>query len=218
MTKTCRLFARVAVIAAVGALAPGLAHAQLGGRSAEEWIKTLDSADRLQGLKIAEVVDALKLTPGQIVADIGAGAGAFTLPLARAVRPGGTALAVEVDEKLLEHIAETATEGGVTNVVTVYGEYDDPLLGGDVDLALIHDVLHHIENRELYLKNLAGYLKPTGRVVIIDYIPGMGGHRDDEQMQLSRSQVTALMAQAGMKLVEEVDGLFDNKFFVIYAK
>lgn len=218
MTKTIRLFAHYAVVAAVGVLGPAHTYAQLGSRSADEWIETLDSVDRLQGLKIAEVIDALELTPGQIVADIGAGAGAFTLPLARAVRPGGTALAVDVDEQLLEHIAETATEEGVVNVVTVYGEYDDPLLGGDVDLAFIHDTLHHIQNRELYLRNLAGYLKPSGRVAIIDYIPGMGGHRDDEQMQLSQSQVTALMAQAGMTLVEEVEGLFDNKFFVIYGK
>jgi predicted methyltransferase len=68
------------------------------------------------------------------------------------------------------------------------------------------------------ISRIAGYLKPTGRIAIIDYIPGMGGHRDNEQMQLSQDQVTALMTQAGMKLVEEVDGLFDNKFFVIYGK
>jgi len=154
MTRaTICLYTLFAVIAAVGALAPVPAYAQLGSRSAGEWMKTLDSSDRIQGLKIAEVVDALGLAPGQVAADIGAGTGAFTLPLARAVRPGGTALAVEVDQQLLEHLAETAIEQGVANVVTVHGEFDDPLLGGVVDLAFIHDVLHHIENREVYLKN-----------------------------------------------------------------
>lgn len=213
---------RTAVLATVAAVGVtfGMAHpaaAQLGGRSAEEWIKTLESANRLKGLKIAETVAALKLKPGQIVADIGAGTGVFSLPLARAVRPGGTLYAVEVDEKLLEYITETATEQGVVNVQPVYAEYDDPLLPAEVDLAFIHDVLHHIEKRDVYLKNLAGYLKPSGRVAVIDFIPGRGGHRDDGKMQLTKDQVAALMAQAGLKPVQELD-LFDEKWFVVYGR
>ena len=86
------------------------------GRSAEEWMKTLDSPARVQGLKITEVIAALKLKPGMLVADIGAGTGVFSIPLARAVRPGGKLYAVEVDEKLLAHIVEVGTEQGVTNI------------------------------------------------------------------------------------------------------
>ena len=209
----------LAGVAAVGltfVVAPPAA-AQLGGRSAEEWIKTLESSNRLQGLKIAEVVAALELKPGQIVADIGAGTGVFSLALARAVRPGGRLYAVEVDEKLLEYITETATEQGVANVQPVYGEYDDPLLPAEVDLAFIHDVLHHIENRDVYLKSLAGYLKPSGRVAVVDFVPGRGGHRDDGKMQLTKDQVAALMAQAGLKPVREFN-IFDDKWFVVYGR
>jgi ubiquinone/menaquinone biosynthesis C-methylase UbiE len=193
------------------------AAAQLGTRPAEEWIKTLESTNRVQGLKIAETVTALKLKPGQIVADIGAGTGVFSLPLARAVRPGGTMYAVEVDEKLLEHILETAGEQGVSNIQPVFGEYDDPLLPVEIDLAFIHDVLHHIEKRDIYLKHLAGYLKPSGRIAVIDFKAGVGGHRNDAAMQLSQEQVTAMMAQAGLKPVEDI-GLFEDKWFVIYGK
>jgi len=86
----------VALCAAVTiAGVPRAALAQLGGRPAAEWIKTLESSERLAGLKIAETVAALKLQPGRIVADIGAGTGVFSLPLDRAVRPGGTLYAVE---------------------------------------------------------------------------------------------------------------------------
>ena len=193
------------------------AAAQLGTRSAEEWIKTLDSPNRLQGLKISEVVAALKLKPGMVVADIGAGTGVFSLPLARAVRPGGKMYAVEVDEKLLEHVIEQGTEQGVTNIEPVFAEFDDPLLPPGVDLAFIHDVLHHIEKREVYVKNLAGYLKPGGRIAVIDFKPGVGGHRDDPKMQLSQEQVTAMMAAVGLKPAEEVK-LFEDKWFVIFVK
>lgn len=197
--------------------APRAALAQLGGRPAAEWIKTLEASDRLGRLKIAETVAALKLQPGMIVADIGAGTGIFSLPLARAVRPGGTVYAVEVDESLLEYLMEQATEQGVANVQAVFAEYGDPLLPLAADFAFIHDVLHHIEKRDVYLKNLSRYMKPTGRIAIIDFIPGAGGHRDDAKMQLSVNQVAGLMAQAGFKPIEDIK-LFDDKWFVVYGR
>ena len=193
------------------------AAAQLGSRTAEEWMKTLDSPQRLQGLRIPEVVAALKLKPGMLVADIGAGTGVFSLPLARAVRPGGTLYAVEVDEKLLEHVVELGTEQGVTNIEPVFAEFDDPSLSQPVDFAFIHDVLHHIEKRDVYLKNLAGDLKPGGRIAVIDFKPGAGGHKEDSKMQLGQEQVTAMMAAVGLKPAEEVK-LFEDKWFVIFAK
>jgi ubiquinone/menaquinone biosynthesis C-methylase UbiE len=204
-----------AFVAAVGLAQP--AAAQLGGRSAEEWMKTLDSPTRIQGLKIAEVIEALKLKPGTLVADIGAGTGVFSIPLARAVRPGGKLYAVEVDEKLLAHIVEVGTEQGVTNIEAVFAEYHDPLLPPGVDLAFIHDVLHHIQDRDTYLKNLAGYLKPGGRIAVIDFKTGAGGHRNDPGMQLGQEQVTAMMAKVGLKPAEEI-ALFEDKWFVIFAK
>lgn len=213
--RLSNVLASAAIVVAAGWPQP--AAAQLGTRPAEEWIKTLDSPTRLQGLKIDEVIAALKLKPGQLVADIGAGTGVFSVALARAVRPGGKVYAVEVDEKLLEHIVETATEQGVTNIEPVFAEYNDPLLPPGVELAFIHDVLHHIEDRTTYMKNLAGYLKPGGRVAIIDFRPGAGGHRNDEKMQLGQEQVTAMLAPFGLKPAEEIK-LFEDKWFVIFTK
>ncbi len=205
----------LAAIALLGASRPALA--QLAPRSANEWIKTLESPNRLAGLKIGETLEALKVKPGMIVADIGAGSGLFTIPLARALRPGGTVLAVEVDEALLHHITEAATEQGIINVKPVYAEFNDPLLSEPVDLALINDVLHHIEERATYLKNLAKYMKPGGRVALIDFIPEKGGHRGQPELQVSKEQAAALMAQAGLSPVEDIP-LFEDKYFVIYAK
>jgi ubiquinone/menaquinone biosynthesis C-methylase UbiE len=213
--RTSTALALVAFLAVAGWAEP--AAAQLGGRTAEEWIKTLDSANRVQGLKIGEVIEALKLKPGMLVADIGAGSGVFSIPLARAVRPGGKLYAVEVDEKLLEHITEAGTEQGVTNIEPVFAEFHDPLLPPGIDLAFIHDVLHHIEQRDTYLKNLAGYLKPGGRIAVIDFKAGVGGHRNDAAMQLDQEKVTAMMAQVGLKPAEEIK-LFEDKWFVIFAK
>ena len=96
------------VTLAAGVLAvAGPVHAQLGARSTAEWLQTLDSQNRVGRLKVDEAVGRLGLAPGAVVADIGAGSGVFTLPLARAV-PQGRVYAVDIDQGLVDHIARKA--------------------------------------------------------------------------------------------------------------
>lgn len=207
---------RVAAALALFLAAPP-AHAQLAGRTAEEWINTLETPARLTSLKIPETIKALDLKPGQVIADIGAGTGIFTTRFANAVKPDGFVYAVDIDQALLDHISEAATEVGLSNVQTVLGEYDDPKLPDNVDLAFINDVLHHIEHRDVYLKNLAAYLNPGGRVALIEFKPGQGGHANDPSLQVSQEQATAWMTAAGLKQLQVID-LFPDKYFVIYGK
>jgi ubiquinone/menaquinone biosynthesis C-methylase UbiE len=195
----------------------GTASAQLAGRSAEEWIRTLETPTRVVSLKVPETIAALKLKPGQVVADIGAGSGVFSLPLARAVKPGGSVYAVDIDKELVDHVTEAATEQGLTNVQGVVGQATDPGMPDNVDMAFINDVLHHIENRALYLKNLAEYLKPGGRIAVIEFTPEQSPHKADPTLVVSEAQTNEWMAAAGLKQVEKVN-LFTDKYFVIYGK
>jgi len=195
------------------------ASAQLGSRSADDWAAVLDREQRVSGLKIREVVSRLNLEPGDVVADIGAGTGVFSGPLAQAVAPAGTLLAVEIDQGLLDHIAQRARQEKVTNIQPVLGEFDDPKLPTRVDVAFFHDVLHHIEHRQAYLKKLATYLEPDGRVVVIDLIFDRpdGPHRNQPEMHITQEQVRVWMAAAGFPVMQEID-LFDDKFFVVFRR
>lgn len=194
------------------------AFAQLGSRSTEQWLKTLDSANRVAKLKVDEAVAALQITSGSVVADIGAGSGTFTLPLAKAVSASGKVYAVDIDRGLVEHIAARMKREKADHVRAVVGQFTDPNLPArDVDLAFIFDVLHHIENRAEYLKNLAGYLKPTGRIAVIDFHPELGPHKDDPSLQVTRDQAKAWMAAAGFKPVAE-HPLYTDKWFVVYSR
>jgi len=195
------------------------APAQLGSRSADDWASVLDREQRVSGLKIEEVVALLKLKPGDVVADIGAGTGVFSGPLAQAVAPTGTLLAVDIDQGLLDHIAQRAKEENIKNIQPILGEFDDPNLPTRVDVAFFHDVLHHIEHRQAYLKKLATYLEPDGRVVVIDLIFDRpdGPHRNQPEMHISQEQVRRWMAAAGFPVMQEID-LFDNKFFVVFRR
>ena len=194
---------------------------QLGLRTADEWADILERDRRVSGLKIEEVVARLGLEPGDQVADIGAGTGVFSGPLAQAVAPGGTLYAVEIDQELLDYVNDRAGRENITNITTVLGEFGDPNLPSrELDLIFFHDVLHHIENRQQYLQVTASYLKPGGRIVVVDMIKGHpeAGHRDQPEMQISPEDVKQWMEAAGLRLVEEVDDLFENKFFVAYGR
>ena len=192
--------------------------AQLGSRPAEEWIKTLDGPARVSAMKIDEVVAAVKLRPGQTVADIGAGSGLFDGPLGKAVGPTGRVYAVEVDAGFFPEIRKRAAAAGVTNVETVLGKFTDPALPvKSIDVAFFHDVLHHVEQRAAYLKTLGGYLAPSGRIVVIDYEGGQGPHRDQPSLEVTRQQLAGWMTEAGFTQVEDVK-LFSDKYFLVFAK
>lgn len=214
-----RRFAAVPLLAAIvtaGSAWP--APAQIAARPAEEWIKLLEAPGRLATLRIDEIVAKLALKPGDVVADLGAGSGVFSIPLARAVGPSGKVYAVEIDQALVDYIAAKAKTANVANVRPVLGKFVDPSLpAADVDVAFMHDVLHHIEDRAAYLKNAVGYLKPGGRFAFVELDHLKGPHADDPKLQVTKAQLTAWMAAAGLVPVEEVQ-LSPVKWYSVYAR
>lgn len=208
---------RAAIIFLLAAVLAPAAGAQRASRPADDWVTTLEAPERVTALKIPEVVAAMKVRPGDVVADLGAGSGLLVVPLSRAVGSRGKVLAVEIDRNFFPHIQRKATAAGVTNVKTVAGEPTDPKLPEPVDVALLHDVLHHIENPAAYMKGLARYLKPTARIVVVDYHTKEGPHRDDPSLQVGKGEAAKLLAGIGFTPVEDVM-LFPDKYFVIYRK
>ena len=175
----------------------------------------MDKDSRLPTLKVDEVIAKLGLKPGDIVADIGSGSGAFSIPFAKAVAPNGIVYAVDIDQEMLNYVAEQAKKEGVTNLRTVLGEYNDPKLPvHDVDVAFFHRVLHMIQNRQLYLNNTAPYLKPDGRIVIIDKNPEQS---PNSWMWLKQSDVDTWMAAISFYPAQQFN-LFTDRYFVVYQR
>ena len=197
------------------------APAQLGSRETKEWIQNLDRPERIAGLEIDKVLPILNLKPGDNVADIGAGTGAFSLPLAKTVAPSGKVYAVDIDPGLLDYIVQKAKKENLENIQTVKGEFSDPKLPArDVDLGFFHDVLHHIENRQAYLKALGTYIKPTGRIALIEMNRDdpKTPHRNNPEMLLSKDEVKSWMAAAGFYPAMEYDIFGNRKWFIIYTR
>ena len=209
---------RLAAAVAIALVTCPVLASQLGSRPAEEWIKTLDGATRVSSLKIDEVVAAMQLRPGQIVADIGAGTGLLSVPVAKAVGPKGRVYSVEIDAGFFPAIKKRAEDNGVANVETVLGEFTDPKLPvRNVDLAFFHDVLHHVENRSGYLKTLATYMTPAGRIVVVDFEAGRGPHSSQPTLEVSREQLAQWMADAGFRQIGEAK-LFADKYVLTFGR
>jgi arsenite methyltransferase len=116
------------------------------------------------------VLAALELAPGQRVADIGSGGGYFTFRFARAVGPEGRVFAADVDAEMNDYVAQRAAELGLENIETILAATDDPRLPTDgVDLIFICNTYHHLGDRIAYFRGLRRYLRPGGRVAIVDF-------------------------------------------------
>ena len=211
-------FNAAGALALVIGLAPADAGAQLASRPAAEWKATLEAPARVEGLKIEQVVQALELKGGDIVADLGAGTGLFEPQLAYAIGTRGRVYAVEIDKGFLDEIDRKVDELHISQIETVLGTPTDPKLPTrSVDLALMHDVLHHVEQRQAYLKSVAQYLKPTGRIAVVEFNPKDSPHKDEAALIVSKEQSAALMAEAGFVPAKDV-ALFPDKWFVIYKR
>ena len=116
------------------------------------------------------LLDALRLKPGQMVADIGAGSGYFSFRLAKRVGPSGTVFAVDIQPEMLALIRQKMKKRDVTNIVPVKGEITDPKLDKEsVDLFLMVDVYHEFSHPWEMTRAMVRSLKPGGRLVFVEY-------------------------------------------------
>jgi arsenite methyltransferase len=134
--------------------------------------ESMNSAERDAWQQPKAVIQSLKISPGERVADLGAGGGYFTMWLAEAVGPAGKVYAVDTDPGALEFIAKRVREQGITNVEMLQAaEHDSRLPEGAVDLVFTCNTVHHLEDRAVYFRTLRRSLRPGGRVAIQDFTP-----------------------------------------------
>jgi len=163
-----------------------------------------------------KVIATLNLHPGEVVADLGSGGGYFTFKLARAVAPSGKVYAVDVDKDMIELVAKRLKEESGNNVETILATATDLLLPQTgVDLIFTVNTYHHIADRLAYFANARKYLRPAGRIAIIDldrraWLEGLLGHYTPSET------IKREMEQAGYALQQQLDFL-DRQSFLIFT-
>jgi arsenite methyltransferase len=185
-----------------------------------DWIKArfyifhMESGERVGKLNVEKIARYLGISPGTVIADIGACSGLFTFPLARITGRGGTVYAVDINRDLLDHISGTKRPEGCGTVKTVLASEDDPKLPVPVDLVFFCDTLHYVSDQPRYLARLASYVKPGGRIAIIDFTQNWPPRSN----RFTTKDLTAWMAAAGFTVSEKYDFIQDEFFFVFTRK
>jgi len=162
----------------------------------------LEAPDRAAWQKPDQIMDVLGIAEGAHVADIGAGAGWFTMRLARRVGPNGVVYAQDVQPQMLAAIKRRVQSEGLRNVRTVLGEGSMPNLPArSLDAVLVVDVYPEVVDRVTFLRNLAAALKANGRIGIVNFKLGGGGPGpDDATLRVPRASVERDVAEAGLKV------------------
>ncbi len=160
----------------------------------------LDRPERASEEQPDKAIDALHLTPGMTVADIGAGTGYMTLRMARRVGPTGKVYAVDIQQIMIDRLTDNARHAGLANVQPVLGLPADPRLpAAAIDLALMVDVYHELSQPQAMLDALHRALKPSGRLVLLEY------RKEDPSVPI-RPEHEMTVAQARQEL--EASGFF----------
>lgn len=174
--------------------------------------------NREQWQQPEKVIAALRIRPGEYVADLGAGGGYFTFKLATAVGPAGRVYAVDIDREMTDLIAQKAKNEGVKNIETIQARSDEALLPKSaIDLIFTSNTYHHIDNRIVYFSKLRDSLKPDGRIAIIDF----DNRAWFESLFSHSTSVDAIkqeMVWAGYALHQELDFLQRQSFLIFTAK
>jgi len=181
------------------------------------WKKIFDDPTRSGWQKPADVIAALGLKPGDAVADLGSGTGYFLPYLTRAVGAAGVVYAVDVEPNLITYLRERSEKQGWSQVVPVLASLDNPRLPrGSLDVVLIVDTYHHLDNRRVYLRVLARALERGGRIAIVDWKKGEFPQGPPDLHKIARAQVAAEMREVGYRLVAE-PAILPYQYMMIFA-
>jgi SAM-dependent methyltransferase len=145
----------------------GRVIAQVMGYEGAAWLERPEREDEEQPSK---AIAALDIKPGQVVADVGAGSGYYTVRLAKRVGPTGRVFATDIQQEMLDLLTKRLARERVNNVELVLATDVDPRLpAGQLDLILMVDVYHELARPQDVLRRLRTALKPDGRLVLVEF-------------------------------------------------
>lgn len=183
----------------------------------------LGDPDRVERQKPVELLQAIGVTPGQTIGDIGTGVG-FMLPyMADAIGPSGRVYAEDIQDDFLEKAQAVAAEHGLKNISFVKGDPNDVKLPeNSLDLALILDVYHHINYPEATMASVYKAVKPGGRLAVIDFYrsrehPSMSEERLKNHIRLDRDGFKAEIEAGGFNFDRTFDHL-PHQYVLIFRK
>jgi ubiquinone/menaquinone biosynthesis C-methylase UbiE len=188
-------------------------------QDSKAYIALLEDPKRDEFQKPMEVVTALDLKEGEVIADIGSGSGYFTFRFAHHVGDKGRVFAVDVSPDMIVYVNRRIRDLKLRNVTTILAAPDDPLLvDSSIDRFFFCEVWHHIENRPAYLALIKKMLKPGGQVIMVDFQKRELPVGPPVSMKISREDLLKEMEGAGFYVIKEHNFLPYQYFLVFGVK
>ncbi len=171
----------------------------------------------------AKVMKAIGVKQGMIIGEIGAGRGRYTVFLANETGSSGKVYANDLDEVSLAYLRGRCRRLGITNVETITGIIDDPLLPEkSLDMAIMVLVYHMIENPDKLLENIKKSLKPGGTLVILDPSDkeidrefGIDRSKPDVKVPTIRERIDKSASAAGYEVIRVETFLPSDLIFIL---
>jgi cyclopropane fatty-acyl-phospholipid synthase-like methyltransferase len=177
-------------------------------------LSIFETPGRAERLHIERVMDALSVSVGKNVADIGAGSGWYTVRAARRVTSTGTVFAVDINPEAIAYIDQRAQKENLHNIKTIIGAADDPKLPAiTIDSVLLLKTYHEVAKPIDLMRNLRASLRPQAKIGIID----RSGNGEDHGVE--KKVVIREVTEAGYRLIDEEDDLVKQDkmdYFLIF--
>ncbi len=169
----------------------------------ETYISSMENPARDTWQKPDDVIRSFELSGKEVVCDVGAGPGYFSVKVAKSLELGGHVFAIDVEPKMVEVLRARLNRMEISNVTPVLGDPSDPFLpAGTCDMVMVVNTYHHFPKKVEYLQKLKKILKPGGKMVNIDF------HKRDLPVgpplahKVAREQVVSEASQVGFKVVK----------------
>lgn len=199
----------------IGKFYLGREIAHVMGHQAADW---LERPGREQEERTDLLVPALKLKPGDVVADIGCGSGYYSRRLAKAVGTNGVVFGVDIQPQMLELLTNKLAAENIFNVRPVLGTVTDPKLPrASVDLILMVDVYHEFDHPYEMVEAMCRALKPGGRIVFVEFRAEDPTVAIKAVHKMSEAQVRREMAGHPLEWVETI-GVLPQQHMIMFRR
>lgn len=201
----------------IGKFYMGREIAHVMGFAGARW---LERPEREEEERLTLLIKSLKLKPGMIVADIGAGSGVISMLMAPELLPDGKVMAVDIQQEMLDRLKANYDRIGLKNIIPIKGKVASPnLKPGTIDLIILVDVYHEFEFPYEMTGQLAKSLKPGGRIAWVEY------RKEDRTVpiklvhKMTESQVKKEAGQPefGLEYVETI-GVLPRQHIIVFKR
>jgi ubiquinone/menaquinone biosynthesis C-methylase UbiE len=168
------------------------------------------------------IVPQLHIQPGAIVADLGAGTGAYSIAISKVVGPTGKVYACDVQKDMLTRLENDARERGATNIQAVLSNIEahlgTKLRDQSIDWVIVANVLFQAEDREGLIKEISRILKPSGSVLVVDWTESFGNLGPHEKDVINAVDAEKKFTEAGFKKSPQSIQAGSHHYGIIFKK